>query len=88
MSVTLPLQLEELIAHQLRSGQYRDVTEVIQAGLEALQREHDFQAQLDDELELGFNDFEAGRFKRFDSVDELQAEVQSRLKARAVATKQ
>ena len=87
MSVTLPSQLEELIEHQLRSGQYRDVTEVIQAGLEALQREHDLAAQLDDELERGFNDFEAGRFKRFNSVDDLQIEIQARLKARAVASK-
>jgi putative addiction module CopG family antidote len=88
MSVTLPRQLEELIEHQVRSGLYRDATEVIQAGLEALQREHDLAAQLDDELEKGFADFEAGRFKRFDSVDDLRSEVESRLKARAATPKQ
>ena len=88
MSVTLPSQLEELIEHQLRSGQYRDATEVIQAGLEALQREHDLAAQLDDELERGVNDFEAGRFKRFDSVDDLRTEIESRLETRAAALKQ
>ena len=88
MSVTLPSQLEELIELQMRSGQYRDATEVIQAGLEALQREHDLAAQLGDELERGFADFEAGRFKRFDSVDDLKTEIESRLKVRAAALKQ
>lgn len=83
MSVTLPRQLEELIETQVRSGLYRDATEVIRAGLEALQREHDLAAELDAELEKGFADFEAGRFKRFSSVDDLRSEVESRVKARA-----
>jgi putative addiction module CopG family antidote len=83
MSITLPRQLEEWIEHQVLSGLYRNATEVIQAGLEALQREHDLAAQLDDELEKGFADFEAGRFKRFDSVDDLRSEVESRVEARA-----
>jgi putative addiction module CopG family antidote len=83
MSITLPRQLEEWIEHQMLSGLYRNATEVIQAGLEALQREHDLAAQLDDGLEKGFADFEAGRFKRFDSVDDLRSEVESRVKARA-----
>jgi hypothetical protein len=48
--------------------------------------ERDLAAQLDDELEKGFADFEAGRFKRFDSVDDLRSEVESRVKARAVLT--
>jgi putative addiction module CopG family antidote len=81
-SVTLPRQLEELIEHQVRSGLYRDATEVIRVGLEALQREHVLAAQLDDELEKGFADFEVGRFKRFDSADNLRSEVESRVKAR------
>jgi putative addiction module CopG family antidote len=85
MSVTLPRQLEELIETQVRSGLYRDATEVIQAGLEALQREHDLAAELDAELEKGFADFEVGRFKRFDSVDDLRSEVESRVKARAAS---
>ena len=85
MSVILPRQLEELIETQVRSGLYRDATAVIQAGLEALQREHDLAAELDAELEKGFADFEAGRFKRFSSVDDLRSEVESRLKARAAS---
>jgi hypothetical protein len=48
-----------------------------------LQLEHDLTAQFDDELENGFADFETGRFKRFDSVDDLRSEVESRVKARA-----
>ena len=86
--MTLPRQLEELIEIQVRSGLYRDATEVIRAGLEALQREHDLVAELDVELENGFADFEAGRFKRFSSVDGLRSEVQSRVKARAATPKQ
>ena len=61
---------------------------MIQAGLEALQREHDLATQRDDELERGFADFEAGRFKRFDSVSDLRTEIESRLEARAAASKQ
>ena len=82
MSVTLPRQLEELIEPQVRSGLYRDATAVIQAGLEALQREHDLVAELDAKLEKGFADFKAGRFKRFSSVDDLRNEVEARVKAR------
>ena len=86
--MTLPRQLEELIETQVRSGLYRDATEVIRAGLEALQREHDLAAELDVELEKGFTDFEAGQFKGFDSVDDLRNEIESRVKARATTPKQ
>lgn len=88
MSVTVNPQFEDFIQMQVRSGRYQNPSEVIQAGLEALQRELDLAAVFDDELEKGFEDFEAGRFKSFDSTDQLRAEVESRVKARATTAKQ
>jgi putative addiction module CopG family antidote len=86
MTLILPPQLEEQIEAQVRSGRYRDANEVIQASLEALQRELDRTEnpeETDDLLEKGFEDFEAGRFKRFATVEELRTEVESRVQARA-----
>ena len=88
MSVTVNPQLEDFIQNQVRSGRFHNPSEVIQAGLEALQRELDLAAVFDDELEKGFEDFEAGRFQAFDSIAQLRAVVESRVKARAATSKQ
>jgi antitoxin ParD1/3/4 len=88
MSETINPQLEDFIQTQVRSGRYQNPNEVIQAGLEALQRELDFAAAFDDEIEKGFEDFEAGRFQAFDSSAQLRAEVELRVKARAAKSKQ
>ncbi len=73
---------------QVRSGRYQDPNEVIQAGLEALQRELDLAQAFDEELEKGFEDFKAGRFQRFDTVAQVRSEVELRFKARAATLKQ
>ncbi len=86
MTLILPPQLEEQIEAQVRSGRYRDANEVIQASLEALRRELNRVENvegIDDLLEKGFEDFEAGRFKRFATVEELCVNVESRVQARA-----
>jgi hypothetical protein len=48
------------------------------------QLELELAAALDAQLEQGFEDFEAGRFQAFDSAAQLRAEVESRVKARAL----
>jgi antitoxin ParD1/3/4 len=88
MLMTVTPQLEDFIQTQVRSGRYQNPNEVIQAGLEALQRELDLAAFFDDEIEKGFEDFEAGRFQAFDSIAQLRAEVESRVKARAAKSNQ
>ena len=50
------------------SGAYSSRDELILAGVELLKRE---QQALMADLELGFSDIEAGRFKKFDSRDAL-----------------
>jgi putative addiction module CopG family antidote len=86
MTLILPPQLEEQIEAQVRSGRYRDANEVIQASLEALQRElgkTESLEDIDDKLEKGFKDFEAGRFKRVETVGALRADIESRVFANA-----
>jgi putative addiction module CopG family antidote len=80
--VTVNPQLEDFIQTQVRSGRFHNPSEVIQAGLEVLQRELDLAAAFDIELEKGFEDFEAGRFQTFDSVAQLKSEIESRVQAR------
>ena len=48
------------------------------------QLELELAAALDAQLEKGFEDFETGRFQVFDSAAQLRAEVESRVKARAL----
>ena len=88
MSVTVNPQLEDFIQTQVQSGRFHNPSEVIQAGLEALQRELDLAAAFDAQLEQGFEDFEAGRFQSFDSIAQLRSEVESRVQARALKPQQ
>ena len=61
------------------SGAYSSRDELILAGVELLKRE---QQALMADLELGFSDFEAGRFQTFDSREAFKSEILQRVKTR------
>ena len=79
MTIQLPKKIETWVEEQVSSGAYSSRDELILAGLELLQREQ--QAFMAD-LELGFSDFEAGRFQTFDSREAFKSEILQRVKTR------
>jgi putative addiction module CopG family antidote len=80
MTIQLPKKIETWVEEQIDSGAYSSREALILASLELLQRE---QQELMADLELGLNDFEAGRFKKFDSREDFAAEVLRRVKTRS-----
>jgi putative addiction module CopG family antidote len=80
MTIQLPKKIETWVEEQVDSGAYSSREALILASLELLQRE---QQELMADLELGLNDFEAGRFKKFDSREDFAAEVLRRVKTRS-----
>jgi putative addiction module CopG family antidote len=79
MTIQLPKKIETWVEEQVDSGAYSSREALILASLE-LQRE---QQELMADLELGLNDFEAGRFKKFDSREDFASEVLRRVKTRS-----
>jgi putative addiction module CopG family antidote len=80
MTIQLPKKIETWVEEQVDSGAYSSREALILASLELLQRE---QQELMADLELGLNDFEAGRFKKFDSRETFASEVLRRVKTRS-----
>jgi putative addiction module CopG family antidote len=80
MTIQLPKKIETWVEEQVDSGAYSSREALILASLELLQRE---QQKLMADLELGLNDFEAGRFKKFDSREDFASEVLRRVKTRS-----
>jgi putative addiction module CopG family antidote len=80
MTIQLPKKIETWVEEQVDSGAYSSREALILASLELLQRE---QQELMADLELGLNDFEAGRFKKFDSREDFASEVLRRVKTRS-----
>jgi putative addiction module CopG family antidote len=80
MTIQLPKKIETWVEEQVSSGAYSSREALILASLELLQRE---QQELMADLEFGLNDFEAGRFKKFDSREAFASEVLRRVKTRS-----
>ena len=71
------LLIEELVT----SGRYQNASEVLREGLrmvEQREKEDAYRLQaLREAMELGMADFEAGRYKQFDSKESLRAHLKS-----------
>ncbi len=78
MNVPLTLELEQMVNERLASGLYHSASEVIHEALRLLQ-ERD---QLRSEILLGAGQIKQGRYKEYDSVDELIDDIRTRGQAR------
>lgn len=71
------MMIEELVT----SGRYQNASEVLREGLrmvEQREKEDAYRLQaLREAMELGMADFEAGRYKQFDSKESLRAHLKS-----------
>ena len=71
------LMIEELVS----SGRYQNASEVLREGLrmvELREKEDAYRLQaLREAMELGMADFEAGRYKQFDTKESLRAHLKS-----------
>jgi len=76
---------EELLEKLVSSGKYQNASEVLREGLRLVERQHaEHEAKLKalrDAVQEGIDDIEAGRFKEFDSVDELDKHLEALAKA-------
>lgn len=72
LRITLTETLGGFVEERVASGQFRDASEVIDAGLELLrsraEREQRKRARLQALIQAGLDDLEAGRYKDVDDV--------------------
>lgn len=76
-TVVLTEHQEEIIENLVRSGEYRDASEVVAEGLHLIeQREAENAAKLEilrDAARTGFAALDQGNFKQFETIGDLQA---------------
>jgi antitoxin ParD1/3/4 len=79
MNITLTPELENLINEKVKSGKYDSPGEVIREGLSLL-KEHEelkkiYLEKLRGEVQKGIDDMREGRFKTYNSTEELADEI-------------
>jgi antitoxin ParD1/3/4 len=74
MVVTLTPELEDLVREKVETGLYRDAEDVVRHALQALDRDPKAREdELKAAIQLGIDDFEAGRFTVINNREELEA---------------
>ena len=71
MNDLLTPELELIVNERLASGLYHSAREVLQEALELLQRRDRLRA----EIQVGAEQLKRGRYKEYDSVDELMDDL-------------
>jgi antitoxin ParD1/3/4 len=87
-NVVITVHHAAMIEELVRSGKYQNASEVLRAGLRLIEeREAENAAKLDAlraAVQVGIDDIEAGRFKRFKTEAELRVHL-ARLSRRALS---
>ncbi|MGH9942444.1 MAG: type II toxin-antitoxin system ParD family antitoxin [Pyrinomonadaceae bacterium] len=73
MTITLTNELEELMKEKVKSGSYKSVDEVINAGLRLLKAREEGMDALRREIMRGAEDIRQGRFSVYATDAELEA---------------
>lgn len=87
MNVSLPPEMDNWVAAQVKSGAYKSSSEVVREGLRTLQRLEEqrlaMAADLRQELMIGIKQLDAGKFRPFDAaaVSEIKQKGRERLGA-------
>ncbi len=79
MNITLSPELENLVNEQVKSGLYDSPSEVVRDGLLLLKEKAQLKElrreELRREVQKGIDDIREGRFKSYNSVEELAEDV-------------
>ena len=82
MNVSLTPQLEELVKDKVASGRYNSASEVVREALRLLEQQEELQRikreALKRDIMVGMADLEAGRYKTYDSGQELFDDIKKR----------
>jgi antitoxin ParD1/3/4 len=76
ISITLPLEMADMLQAKVQSGSYGSVSEVIRAALRTMMEQERLLHRLDGSIARGLADGEAGRVR---SVSEARAQLRDRL---------
>jgi len=79
MNITLTPELENLINEKIKSGKYDSPGEVVREGLRLLKEQDELKRirleELRREVQKGIDDMREGRFKTYNSPEELAEEI-------------
>ncbi len=73
MIVTLPTEIEKIVAEKVSSGAYQSADEVISISIRLLEAKEKGTEALRREIMRGFEDIQEGRFSTVSSDEELEA---------------
>ncbi len=73
MIITLPTEIEKIVAEKVNSGAYQSADEVISSGVRLLEAREKGTEALRREIMRGFEDIQEGRFSTFSTDEELEA---------------
>lgn len=92
MNITITGELEELINEQLKSGLFDSPNQVIREGLRLLREQNQLREirreELRREIQKGVDAIKEGRFKTYNSADEMIEDVIGEARAEFEARKQ
>jgi putative addiction module CopG family antidote len=72
MTITLPTEIEKIVAEKVSSGEYESADEVITSGIRLLEAREKGTEALRKEIMRGFDDIQEGRFSTFSTDEELE----------------
>ena len=81
-SITLGDHFDNFIAKKLGDGSYKNASELIREGLRKVEEEDLKLTALRKILDSGRKDLEEGRFKAYNSIDELRDDINQELEVR------
>ena len=81
-SIQLGDHFDRFIAEKLKSGRYRNASELIREGLRRIETDEKQLEALRARLDIGRKDAEEGRFVVVESAEELNAAIDRRIAAR------
>jgi antitoxin ParD1/3/4 len=85
MNVSLPDDLADFVAEQLKEGGYNNQSEVVREGLRLLRIRHEKRRRLRADLDLGLADLEAGTAKPL--TDDLLRDIADRGRQQSASRK-
>ena len=77
MNVELTPELEKLVNDEIEGGDYKSANEVVREGLRLLRLRRERIDALRQEIQLGIDDIEHGRFREYTSVEELFEDIEA-----------